>query len=138
MLPALTHTSLPSTLLADVNLARNYARQALSQATRTAYDSDWRVFEKWCADRGVEALPASPASVAAFMAAMAERGLRPATIVQPSGTIIVSRGVDPLPTDAAIVKTTMKGCGARSALRRPRRRRYQMSLQSVWSTPHRT
>jgi hypothetical protein len=65
-----------------------------------------------CADRGVEALPASPASVAAFLAAMAERGLRPATIARRCAAVRHYHrlvGVDPLPTDAAIVKTTMKG-----------------------------
>jgi site-specific recombinase XerD len=58
------------------------AWQSLSAATRTACESDWRAFEGWCADRSVEALPGSPASVAAFLAAMAERGLRPATIAR--------------------------------------------------------
>jgi hypothetical protein len=50
MLPALSHTALPSTLLADPNAARTYARQALSAATRTASASDWRAFEGWCAE----------------------------------------------------------------------------------------
>jgi site-specific recombinase XerC len=112
MLPVLSQTGLPSTLLADLNAARTYAQQSLSEATRTAYVSDWRAFEGWCADRGVEALPASPASVAAFLAAMAERGLRPATIARRCAAVRHFHrvtGVDPLPTDAAIVKTTMKG-----------------------------
>src|SRR5262245_35971756 len=62
--------------------------------------------------RGVEALPASPASAAAFLAAMAERGLRPATIARRCAAVRHYHrlaGVDPLPTDTAIVKTTMKG-----------------------------
>jgi site-specific recombinase XerD len=112
MLPVLSQTALPSTLLADLNAARTYAQQSLSEATRKAYVSDWRAFEGWCADRGVEALPASPASVAAFLAAMAERGLRPATIARRCAAVRHYHrlaGVDPLPTDAAIVKTTMKG-----------------------------
>jgi site-specific recombinase XerC len=112
MLPVLSQTALPSTLLVDLDAARNYARQSLSAATRTAYASDWRVFEGWCIDRGVEALPASPASVAAFLAAMAERGLRPATIARRCAAVRHYHrlvGIDPLPTDAAIVKTTMKG-----------------------------
>jgi site-specific recombinase XerC len=112
MLPVVSQTALPSTLLADVGAARNYARQALSAATRAAYDSDWRAFEGWCADRGVEPMPAPPAPVAAFLAAMAERGLRPATIARRCAAVRHYHhlaGVDPLPTDAAIVKTTMKG-----------------------------
>jgi site-specific recombinase XerC len=112
MLPVLSQPAVPSALLADVGAARNYARQALSAATRAAYASDWRAFEGWCADRGVDALPASPASVAGFLAAMAERGLRPATIARRCAAVRHFHrlsGADPLPTDAAIVKTTMKG-----------------------------
>jgi hypothetical protein len=51
MLPVLSQTGLPSTLLADLNAARTYAQQSLSEATRTAYESDWRAFKGWCADR---------------------------------------------------------------------------------------
>jgi site-specific recombinase XerC len=112
MLPVLSQPAVPSALLADVGAARNYARQALSAATRAAYASDWRAFEGWCANRGVDALPASPASVAGFLAAMAECGLRPATIARRCAAVRYFHrlsGVDPLPTDAAIVKTTMKG-----------------------------
>ena len=61
MLPVLSQTALPSTLLADLNAARTYAQQSLSEATKSAYESGWRAFEGWCAARGVEALHASPA-----------------------------------------------------------------------------
>jgi hypothetical protein len=49
MLPVLSQTGLPSTLLADLNAARTYAQQSLFEATRTAYESDWRAFKGWCA-----------------------------------------------------------------------------------------
>jgi hypothetical protein len=58
-------TALPTTILADRDAD---ARQSLSAATRTAYESDWRAFEGWCDERGVDALPSSPAAVAAFPA----------------------------------------------------------------------
>jgi site-specific recombinase XerD len=112
MLPAVSQTALPSTLLADLNAVRSCALQSLSAATRAAYESDLRVFEDWCADRGVEALPASPATVAAFLAAQADCGLRPATIARRCAAIRHFHrlaGVDPVPTDVAVVKTTMKG-----------------------------
>jgi site-specific recombinase XerC len=124
MLPVLPQTALPSTLLADLNAARTYSQQSLSEATRTAYVSDWRAFEGWCADRDVEALPASPASVAAFLD-MAERGLRPATIARRCAAIRHFHrlaGVDPAPTDAAIVKTTKglrRSLGAAQAEKAP-------------------
>jgi site-specific recombinase XerC len=103
---------LPAALCADLNAARDYARQSLSPATRRAYEGDWRAFQSWCIDRGIEALSTSPASVAAWLAAQAERGLRPATIARRCAAVRHHHrlaGIDPLPTDTAIVKTTMKG-----------------------------
>jgi hypothetical protein len=44
MLPVLSQTALPSTFPADLNAARTYAQQSLSEATRTAHLSDWRGF----------------------------------------------------------------------------------------------
>jgi hypothetical protein len=38
-------TPLPTTILAELDTD---ARQSLSAATRTAYESDWRAFEGWC------------------------------------------------------------------------------------------
>jgi site-specific recombinase XerD len=88
------------------------ALSCVSPATRTVYESDWRIFEGWCSDRGVDALPTSPATVAAFLAAQAERGLRSATIARRCAAVRHYHrlaGVDPLSTNAAIVKTTVKG-----------------------------
>ncbi|MDO9713687.1 tyrosine-type recombinase/integrase [Paracraurococcus lichenis] len=60
-------------LLPDAEVARaaTYARQALSPATLAAYAADWAGFEAWCAGRGVAALPATPVTVAAYLAAIA-------------------------------------------------------------------
>jgi hypothetical protein len=70
LLPAIRceDVALPAALCAELNAARDYARQSLSPATRRAYEGDWRAFQGWCTDRGIEALPASPASVAAWLA----------------------------------------------------------------------
>ncbi len=103
---------LSAALCADLDAARDYARQSLSPATRLAYEGDWRAFQSWCTDRGIAALPTSPTSVAAWLAAQAERGLRPATIARRCAAVRHYHrlaGIDPLPTDAAVVKTTMKG-----------------------------
>jgi hypothetical protein len=57
-------------------------------------------------------LPATPASVSSFLAAQAHQGLRPATIARRCAAIRHFHrlaGVDPVPSDAAVVKTTMKG-----------------------------
>ena len=51
--------------------AEEYAESALAPATRKAYETDWRIFAGWCAARGLPAIPAPPATVAAFLAAVA-------------------------------------------------------------------
>lgn len=52
--------------------AAGYARQALSPATLRAYRADWADFTAWCRDATLEALPAEPQTVAAYLASMAE------------------------------------------------------------------
>ncbi len=45
---------------------------ARSGATRRAYDSAWRRFETWCTVAGHHALPAHPATVAAYLVGLFE------------------------------------------------------------------
>ena len=47
------------------------ARGAFSNNTERAIRSDLEVYAKWCAGRGIAALPAAPADIAAFVDAMA-------------------------------------------------------------------
>ena len=43
-----------------------------SDATRRAYRADWNDFVRWCAVLGVDALPAAPVTVAAYLAELAD------------------------------------------------------------------
>src|SRR5258706_5304831 len=52
----------------DIKRAADFARQDKAASTREAYSSDFRMFEKFCRSRGVDALPATPETVAAFLA----------------------------------------------------------------------
>lgn len=90
-----------------------------SRSHQKGYETGWRAFQNWCRIRGVVPLPGSAASVAAFLAAMAERGLRPnvSRMVRSCAALSSLTGIDCCRTDAAIVKTTMKGL--RLALGRP-------------------
>jgi integrase len=56
---------------ADLALAADYARQALAPATLQAYAADWAEFSAWCRQKGVSALLANPATVAAYLASIA-------------------------------------------------------------------
>ena len=66
----------------DGQAAQDYARESLAPATRRAYQTDVDAFIGWCRERGVEALPAEPEAVAAFLAHEAGRGLRASTIAR--------------------------------------------------------
>ena len=60
--------ALPADLL---EAARDYARAAHAPRTRVAYARAWTGFETWCAEKGLPPLPASPETVAVWMAALA-------------------------------------------------------------------
>lgn len=55
-----------------------YVARASADATLRAYKSDWRLFCAWCEENGYRPLPATPATVAAFLTLLAERGFVPA------------------------------------------------------------
>jgi hypothetical protein len=53
--------------------ARAYAEAARAPAILRAYAADWCAFTSWCADRSMDALPATPHTVALFLADVAGR-----------------------------------------------------------------
>ena len=63
-----------------VDRARGYAADSRAPATRRAYLHDWDGFAAWCAEHGLETLPASPATVAVYLSALADAGRRPTSI----------------------------------------------------------
>lgn len=67
---------------ADLAAARRYLDASRSAATRRAYESDWRTFIAWCREHGLDTLPATPGTVATWLAASAEAGQSPATVAR--------------------------------------------------------
>jgi integrase len=72
-------SGLPAALAGRVT---EYARAARAASTWKAYDSDLRHFRAWCAAQpgGPAAVPASPMTVAGYLAALADAGYKPSTI----------------------------------------------------------
>jgi site-specific recombinase XerD len=70
----------PALPIADLDRAAQYARAEKADSTRRAYRDDFNKFRVWCLARGVDALPATAETVAAFLASEAEAGLKPSTI----------------------------------------------------------
>jgi hypothetical protein len=63
------------------------ARRVYPEATLRAWRFDWAAFIAFCRPRGLLPLPASPATVAAFIEACGEGGKKPATVRRYLATI---------------------------------------------------
>lgn len=104
-------SNLPAALGADLAAAVDLAKAEKAPSTRKAYGTDFRLFTAYCEGKGVSALPASPATVAAYLAAEAQIS-KPSTIGRRVAAIRYAHklaGIEPLPTDAEGVKATVRG-----------------------------
>lgn len=102
---------MPAALGPELEAAAGYARAARSAATRRAYRSDFALFSSWCEARRVPALPAAPETIAAFLAAEANRGTKVSTIGRRLAAIRYAHklaGHEP-PTNSEAVKATLRG-----------------------------
>jgi hypothetical protein len=97
--------SVPASLAEPVAKARDFIEASVPENTRRAYASDWALFTEWCEEKGVCALPASAAVIAAF-AADESKGSKPSTLRRRMAAIRgVSPAVDPVADDAALGAT---------------------------------
>jgi site-specific recombinase XerD len=72
--------SAPALLQEDLDAAAGYQAAEKAPATRRAYRNDLRIFASYCANRGVDALPALPQVVGAFLSAEAAGGAKASTL----------------------------------------------------------
>src|ERR1700726_3676634 len=91
--------------------AAAFARAEKAPATRAAYRSDFTLFRAWCAGKGVNALPASAETVAAFLAHEAERGSAASTITRRCAAIRYAHRLAEFepPTNSERVRATLRG-----------------------------
>jgi site-specific recombinase XerD len=103
--------ALPPALARDLEQAAAYAAAGTAPSTRRAYAADWRRFTAWCAGHGLDALPASPGAVAAFLAAEAGQGRVPSTLGRRLAAIRAAHlraGHEP-PSGSEAVRATLRG-----------------------------
>lgn len=96
---------------AETQRLRDLIADATAPATRRAYAADWADFASWCAEFGLASLPAEPATVARYAAALDARGLKVATIRRRLAAITVAhraRDLEP-PARALVVRKVMTG-----------------------------
>jgi integrase len=111
--------------------AAQYRRASRSENTRRAYRAAVARFTDWCAAHGQTALPASPETVAAFLAAEARAELAVNTLRLRHAAIRylhLLAGCPP-PTAAAVVSTTF--AGIKRAHRRPLNKKTALVLDRL-------
>ena len=92
------------------SLVREFVRASKAESTLRGYSADWRDFCAWADGHGLSPLPATPESVAAYVAECAGR-LKVGSIQRRLNAITEAHkavGLDS-PTHTAIVRNTMKG-----------------------------
>ena len=94
--------------------AEEFRRKSKSENTLRAYRSDWADFTAWCAEHVVRPLPASPGTVADYLAAMANSTkYKYATIARRMASISKAHQAagHASPTQTPFVRDTLQGIG---------------------------
>lgn len=91
--------------------ARAYVAASKAERTRKAYRSDWAAFEAWCAAQGLPSLPASPDTLALYLAARADAGAKVSSIARALASISQAHKAagHTSPRGAAQVQAAMQG-----------------------------
>lgn len=91
--------------------AREFARNAKADSTRRAYRRDFQAFLSWCDQKGLEALPTLPRTLALYMTHLASLGRKVATIERALVSVSQAHkaaGLDS-PRSTAPVQEVMRG-----------------------------
>ena len=103
---------LPSAGLVEASVsAEIYARAEKSASTRKAYESDLRNFGTWCEKSAAGFMPATPDTVAAYIASLADAGLSASTVMRRLAAIAYGHRRLNLadPTEDERVKQVLRG-----------------------------
>ncbi|MFL5063502.1 MAG: tyrosine-type recombinase/integrase [Xanthobacteraceae bacterium] len=113
---------LPQALQDALRVALDLADQSHANATRRGYARDFADFTAWCSQVNLAPLPAAPATVAAYIAALVDRKLKSATISRRVAAIAYHhRHEADDPTKPATVRAILKGARNRLGTR-PRKK----------------
>ena len=100
-----------SLLHQEMKRAQVFAQAQHAASTQRAYLSDVSIFNGWCYTRDLDALPATPQTVAMFLADQAEEGTAVSTLSRRIAAIRYVHSLSHLesPTNSELVKATLKG-----------------------------
>jgi site-specific recombinase XerD len=94
-------------------LAEQYVQEAHAAATRRAYQSDLKLFEAWCVEVGLTALPASQLTLERYLAHLAKAGRKASTIRRARSAIGMAHAHAglPRPDQHARIRALERGIG---------------------------
>ncbi len=101
----------PAAVTDGLRSAADYARAEKAEGTRRAYRADWEHFSTWCGGAQTDPIPASAETVAAYLAALADAGLKASTITRRCAAIGYAHrlaGHEP-PTQVESVRAVLRG-----------------------------
>ncbi len=127
------HGTLPDGLTGeDANRICAAITAGRAESTRKTYASAWRRFERWCADREITALPATAATVCAYLADFAHQGVASGTIEGSCAAIAAAHSADghPSPVADETVKAVRRGI-RRTLGTAPRRQSRPLSTDEI-------
>lgn len=95
----------------EIEATVRFALEEKAASTRRAYAADWRHFQAFCDARGLEALPALPATLARFVSSLATAGLKASTIGRRAAAVAYYHRLANLesPGNVEAVKATIRG-----------------------------
>ncbi len=115
---ALRHFPVDDPLYETAQSTAKFVRASKAEATMKAYQSDWRHFTDWCQENRLASLPAESATVALYLASLAEprdgeKPRKPATITRRLTSITTmhrAKGFDsPATMKRQVVSDTLHG-----------------------------
>ena len=103
--------------------ARAAAEASRAPSTERAYAADWRDFAAFAARIGRRRQPAEPETVALYVADLARRGRRPATIARKLAAIAVFHRAagEPSPTEHDVVRAVVRGTRRQLGVAQPQK-----------------
>ena len=111
------HSAL-ATPLNEISLPRAaYAASGLSPNTVRSYREGMQQYRAWCLESGLQPWPCSPELLAAWLSALADQGLSPATCSARCNAVAYAcRAADqPDPRESELVKATLRGIRRKAA-----------------------
>lgn len=127
-LPVAAAAAAPGALVAAaaaIEAAHRFVQASKASNTRRSYATAWRFWTQWADAHGARPLPADPAAVALWLAAMADSGAKPATVKARLAGVAASHrelgaGFDVRAREiSAVVSGVRRSCGIAATKKAP-------------------